>query len=108
MPEEGCESNSIIAYRKYVWEMKDFQIVEEKHRLRINLWFILLDFNWITKFDNGKYPFWVCLKHKTFGDSTLGCAYCGKIKNNIFEKIILPVVYLYRRIKHRIKKGTKC
>jgi len=52
-----------------------------------------------------KYPSWECLKHGTFGDSTLGCAYCGKIKNNLLEKMILPIVHLYRRTKHFLLKG---
>lgn len=48
---------------------------------------------------------WVCLKHNTFGDSPLlGCAYCGKTKNNLFEKMVLPIVFLYRRIKNRVRK----
>jgi len=53
--ENGLEINSIITYAKFE-RLMDYDLIQQKHicvewdnYLRINLWFIILDFNWVSK-----------------------------------------------------------
>lgn len=60
--ERGMMIGSIIAYEKYEMVM-DYDMIERKYvcvqwqnYLRINLWFIILDFTWTSRHKDYKLP----------------------------------------------------
>lgn len=48
-----------------------------------------------------------CWRHGTFClfEPAIGCAKCGKIENNFFEKkILLPIIHAFRRVRYYLRK----